>query len=127
MYFYLNFRKKKSEYKSSDELVIVIRYYYKIDGDKNGKQLNVSTGVKVKLKDWDEDWDKSKKREPIKRTDKDYKKKNQILKLKERELTSIVDKLQRRDELEPLPTLVKSVLRKKKIESIGFLPKLVIN
>lgn len=116
MYFYLNFRKKKSEYKPSDELVIVIRYYYKVNGDKNGKQLNVSTGVKVKLKDWDEDWDKSKKREPIKRTDKDYKKKNQILKLKERELTSIVDKLQRRDELEPLPTLVKSVLRKKKIE-----------
>jgi len=93
----------------------MIRYYYRESGDKKGKSLNISTGVKVKLKDWDEDWDKSKKREPIKRTDKEYKEKNQILKSKERELTSIVDKLQRRDELEPLPNLVKSVLRKKKI------------
>ena len=116
MYFYLNFRKKKSEYNPSDELVIVIRYYYKVDGEKKGKQLNVSTGVRVKLKDWDEDWDKSKKREPIKRTDKVYREKNRILKQKERELKSIVDKLQSREEVEPLPALVKGVLRNKKIE-----------
>ena len=115
MYFYLNFRGKRSDKKPNDELTIMIRYYYRESGDKKGKSLNISTGVKVKLKDWDEDWDKSKKREPIKRTDKEYKEKNQILKSKERELTSIVDKLQRRDELEPLPNLVKSVLRKKKI------------
>ena len=81
MYFYLNFRGKRSDKKPNDELTIMIRYYYRESGDKKGKSLNISTGVKVKLKDWDEDWDKSKKREPIKRTDKEYKEKNQILKL----------------------------------------------
>ena len=49
-------------------------YYFK---DKGKPQyLNLSTGVKVKLKDWDEDWDKQKKINPIKRGDKDYNEKN---------------------------------------------------
>ena len=116
MYFSLNFRKKKSLYKPTDELNVMIRYYYRVDGEKKGKYLNNSTGVNVKLKDWDEDWEKTKKREPIKRTDKDYKEKNRILKQKERELKNIVDNLERKEEVEPLPTLVKGVLRKKKIE-----------
>ena len=64
----------------------------------------------------DEDWDKTKKREPIKRTDKDYKEKNMVLKQKERELKDIVFNLQSKDEVEPLPTLVKGVLRQKRVE-----------
>ena len=115
MYFYLNFRKAKSKYNPTEELSVMIRYYYKVKGEKKPKTLGQSTG-KVKLKDWDDDWDKSKKREPIKRTDKDYKQKNRILKRKKRELKNIIDNLQTKDELEPLPTLVKGVLRKKRIE-----------
>jgi integrase len=116
MYFYLNYRKKKSDYKSTDELSVMIRYYYRIDGDSKGKTLGQSSGIKVKLKDWDENWDKSKKREPIKRTDKDYKEKNNILKQKERELKNIIFKLESRDEVEPLPTLVKGVIRQKRVD-----------
>ena len=82
MYFYLNFRKAKSKYNPTEELSVMIRYYYKVKGEKKPKTLGQSTGIKVKLKDWDDDWDKSKKREPIKRTDKDYKQKNRILKQK---------------------------------------------
>ena len=116
MYFSLNFRKKKSLYKPIDELNVMIRYYYKVEGETKGRYLNQSTGVNIKLKDWDEDWDKTKKREPIKRTDKDYKEKNMVLKQKERELKNIVFNLQSKDEVEPLPTLVKGVLRQKRVE-----------
>ena len=116
MYFSLNFRKKKSLYQPIDELNVMIRYYYKVEGETKGRYLNQSTGVNVKLKDWDEDWDKTKKREPIKRTDKDYKEKNMVLKQKERELKNIVFNLQSKDEVEPLPTLVKGVLRQKRVE-----------
>jgi integrase len=116
MYFSLNYRKKKSEYKPNDELIILIRYYHKMDGEKNGKVLNHSTGIKVKLKDWDENWDKSKKREPIKKTDKDYKRKNLLLKQKERELQQIIGNLKVKEDIEPLPKIVKSVLKKKRVE-----------
>ena len=116
MYFSLNYRKRKSEYKPTDELTILIRYYHKVNGEDKGKVLNHSSGIKVKLKDWDENWEKSKKREPIKRTDKEYKKKNLLLKGKERELQKIVSRIKLNDEVEPLPTLVKGVLRKKNIE-----------
>ena len=116
MYFSLNFRKKKSLYQPIDELNVMIRYYYKVEGETKGRYLNQSTGVNVKLKDWDEDWDKTKKREPIKRTDKDYKEKNMVLKQKERELKNIVFNLQSKDEVEPLPTLVKGVLRQKRVD-----------
>lgn len=115
MYFSLNYRKKKSEYKPTDELTILIRYYHRLDGEDKGKVLNHSSGIKVKLKDWDEDWEKTKKREPIKRSDKEYKKKNLLLKQKERELLKIVSKIKFNEEVEPLPTIVKSELRKKKI------------
>ena len=50
MYFSLNYRKKKKDYKPNDELIINIRYYYKVKGEKKGKVYNHSTGIKVKLK-----------------------------------------------------------------------------
>lgn len=116
MYFSLNYRKRKSEYKPNDELMILIRYYHRVNGEEKGKVLNHSTGIKVKLKDWDVDWEKSKKREPIKRTDSNYKEKNLLLKQKERELEKIISRIVINDEVEPIPTFVKSVLRKKKVE-----------
>ena len=77
--FSLNYRKPKSEYKNSDELMICIRYYHKENDDCEAKIIKKSTGIKCKLKDWDEDWHKNGKRLPIKATDPNHKAKNQLL------------------------------------------------
>ena len=76
----LNYRRPKSEYKPSDELMICIRYYYKCENTQKTKIIKKSTGVKCKLKDWNSDWHKSSDRTPIKYTDPNHKKKNKILK-----------------------------------------------
>ena len=78
----LNYRRPKSEYKPSDELMICIRYYHKCENTQKTKIIKKSTGIKCKLKDWNSDWHKSSERSPIKPTDPHYKKKNKILKEK---------------------------------------------
>ena len=78
--FSLNYRRPKSEYKPSDELMICIRYYHKCENSQKTKIIKKSTGVKCKLRDWNSDWHKSSDRTPIKHTDPNYKKKNKILK-----------------------------------------------
>ena len=78
----LNYRRPKSEYKGSDELMICIRYYHKCNKTSKTKIIKKSTGVKCKLKDWNSDWHKSFDRSPIKNTDPQHKKKNKILKEK---------------------------------------------
>ena len=80
--FSLNYRKPKSEYKSNDDLMICIRYYHKESDDAEAKIIKKSTGIKCKLKDWDEDWHKNGKRLPIKSTDPDHKLKNKLLSAK---------------------------------------------
>jgi hypothetical protein len=80
--FSLNYRKPKSEYKNSDELMICIRYYHKESDNCEAKIIKKSTGIKCKLKDWDEDWHKNGKRLPIKATDPNHKTKNQLLSTK---------------------------------------------
>ena len=57
--FSLNYRRPKSEYKSSDELMICIRYYHKCSKTNKTKIIKKSTGVKCKLSDWNSDWHKS--------------------------------------------------------------------
>ena len=80
--FSLNYRRPKSEYKPSDELMICIRYYHKCENTQKTKIIKKSTGVKCKLKDWNSDWHKFSDRTPIKYTDPQHKKKNKILKEK---------------------------------------------
>jgi succinate dehydrogenase / fumarate reductase flavoprotein subunit len=77
--FSLNYRKPKVEYKSSDELVICIRYYHNSPDTSKSKIIKKSTGIKCKLKDWDEDWHKNGKRLPIKSSDPSHKLKNKLL------------------------------------------------
>jgi len=77
--FSLNYRKPKSEYKSNDDLMICIRYYHKNSDDSEARIIKKSTGIKCKLKDWDEDWHKNGKRLPIKASDPDHKLKNKLL------------------------------------------------
>ena len=87
----LNYRRPKSEYKDSDELMICIRYYHKCSNTSKTKIIKKSTGVKCKLQDWNSDWHLSKDRCPIKDTDPNHKKKNKILKNKVK--TFDIDKL----------------------------------
>ena len=77
--FSLNYRKPKSEYKKNDELMICIRYYHKESESDEPRIIKKSTGIKCKLKDWDEDWHKSLDRCPIKPSDPNHKIKNQEL------------------------------------------------
>ena len=76
----LNYRRPKSEYKDSDELMICIRYYHKCDKTSKTKIIKKSTGIKCKLKDWNSDWHKTSDRTPVKISDPDHKKKNKLLK-----------------------------------------------
>ena len=78
----LNYRKPKSEYNDSDELMICIRYYHRCDKTQKTKVIKKSTGIKCKLQDWNSDWHKTSLRSPIKDSDPNYKKKNKILKEK---------------------------------------------
>jgi len=55
--------------------MISVRYRY------SGKRLNTSTGVSVKIKDWDKSWRNRVNKEPILKSDSDYKNKN--LKIKQ--------------------------------------------
>lgn len=110
----LNFRKPKKYLTSTDEVSVCVRYYFK---NENGKPqyLNLSTGIKVQLKHWDEDWDKKKKLSPVKRGDKDYIQKNiEIGQLKEN-IDTIERDIVREGDI-PYPSLVKSKYRGKKIQ-----------
>ncbi len=70
IYFSLNYKKPKSQYHLNEEVPIVLFYYFK------GKKLKLTTGVSIKIKDWNGNEDN-----PVKRSDSDYKVKN--LKLKQ--------------------------------------------
>ena len=63
VYFNLNLKKKKSLYSPGEEIPVNVYYYF----DK--KKLNVSTGVKTTLKDWNENWKSTQSKNPIKKSD----------------------------------------------------------
>ena len=77
--FSLNYRKPKSEYKRSEELMICIRYYHKDSENSKARIIKKSTGVKCRLKDWDTDWHKNSNRYPVKSSDPDHERKNKLL------------------------------------------------
>ena len=79
--FSLNYRKPKAQYKDYEELIVCIRYYYKIENAERSKIKKISTGVKCRIMDWDKDWHKKLSRNPIKDTDPDHVKKNKLLKM----------------------------------------------
>ena len=75
----LNYRKPKILYNTNDELTVCLRYYTKCEKSNRSKVIKKSTGIKCKLKDWDSDWHKNPKRQPIKASDIHHKKKNKSL------------------------------------------------
>lgn len=111
IHYSIQYKKPKSEYTKNDELLVCVRYYFK------GKKLNISTGIKCKLKDWNENWDKTVKREPILKSDTDWKHKNLKLKDKESEIRNIVLQIEKEGDI-PYVDIVKSYLRENKYKQI---------
>ena len=109
VHFGLNFRKPKKEYKPSSELDVMVRYYFE------GKKMNISGGVKCKLKDWNDDWENTRNREPIKKSDSLHEQKNLQLKSKEKELNDLVFRISTNGQL-PTCDLIKSLLRRERVE-----------
>jgi hypothetical protein len=72
--------------------MVVLNYFY------NGKKLRKSLGIKVLLKDWNED----SKENPVRRTDPDHRSKNLLLKEKLLEMNKIVQGLNFKDNSQPL-------------------------
>jgi len=103
---------KKSEYKKSDELPVVLRYYFK------GKQLKVSTGIKVKIKDWNSDYDRTHSKSPVKKSDLESKNKNLELKTKLKEVNDIIHRVKVTGEDEPSTDLIKSLLLKNEYKRV---------
>ena len=111
VFYELTTKKSFSEYDLNDEVMISVRYRY------SGKRLNTSTGVSVKIKDWDKSWRNRVNKEPILKSDSDYKNKNLKIKQKLIEVTRVVEGLEK-DELIPTVDLVKSHLRENKVLKI---------
>ncbi len=121
VYFNLNLKQKKSLYKKDDDISVNVYYYF------NKRKLNVSTGVNVKLKDWDENWKKTHSKNPVKPTDEQHKEKNLLIKQKVQEIEKVVHQINLGDEI-PSIDLVKSYLKdnnkervKKSVKKIHFL------
>lgn len=111
IFYELNTKKSFSSYNRTDEVQVNVRYYFQ------GKRLAVSSGVSVKIKDWDNNWRKKISKEPIKVSDKEHKEKNLKIKQKLIEVRNIVDNLEKYD-LIPTTDLVKSHLRENKVQKI---------
>ncbi len=121
VYFNLNLKQKKSLYKKDDDISVNVYYYF------NKRKLNVSTGVTVKLKDWDENWKRTHSKNPVKPTDEQHKEKNLLIKQKVQEIEKVVHQINLGDEI-PSIDLVKSYLKdnnkervKKSVKKIHFL------
>jgi len=120
VHYSLQYKKPKVEYTKNDELLVCVRYYHQ------GRKMNISSGVKCKIKDWNDDWEKTIKREPILKSDKDWKDKNLKLKDKESEINNIVLQIEKDGEI-PYVDIVKSHLKnhqylkiKKSLKKIHF-------
>ena len=96
-------------YDVNREFNINIRYYYK------GKKLNMSSGVKCRIKNYNKDYHLNSKREPILKTDKDWRDKNKKIHTKTLEIQSIVMMLDKKG-LEPNRENIKSQLREIQVE-----------
>lgn len=111
VFYELTQKKRYDKHDKNDELVVSVRYRFQ------GKRLNKTTGVSVKVKDWDKDWRNRVNKEPIKSTDKNYKEKNLKIREKLIEVRNTIENLEK-DGLIPTIDLVKSHLRENKVQRI---------
>lgn len=96
-------------YDEKKEFMVQIRYYHK------GKKLNMSSGIKCSMKNFNNDYHLTSKREPILKSDKEWREKNKQIHNKTLEIESIVMMLDKKG-LEPNKENIKSQLREIKIE-----------
>lgn len=89
--------------------MVQIRYYHQ------GKKLNMSSGVKCSMRNFNNDYHLTSKREPILKSDKDWREKNKQIHNKTLEIESIVMMLDKKG-LEPNRENIKSQLREIQIE-----------
>lgn len=111
VFYELTQKKRYDKHDKNDELVVSVRYRFQ------GKRLNRTTGVSVKVKDWDKNWRDRVSKEPIKSTDPQYKEKNLKIKEKLIEVRNTIENLEK-DGLIPTTDLVKSHLRENKVQKI---------
>ena len=104
VYTSLTYQKKKKDYNRNDDVSVSVYYYYL------GKKLKISTSVRIKFKDWDFDWMKTYGKNPIKKSDENYKEKNLLLKQKVKEVEDVIYKINHNYEI-PTTDLVKSYLK----------------
>lgn len=109
VHYILNKREKNPKFGKDTEYTINIRYYFK------GKKLNLSSGVKCKIKDYNTNCNNSIKKEPILHSDKDFREKNKQIFTKTLEIQNIVVMLDKKG-LEPNRENIKSQLREIQIE-----------
>lgn len=111
VYFNLNLKKKKSLYSVGEEIPVNVYYYF------NKRKLNVSTGVKTTLKDWNSNWKATRSKNPIKSSDPNQKTKNLLIKNKVKEVEDIIHQIQLNGDI-PTVDIVKSFLNQKERERI---------
>lgn len=111
VYFNLNLKQKKSLYSPEEDIPVNVYYYF----DK--KKLNVSTGIKTTLKDWNEDWKSTRSKDPIKTSDLNHRFKNLLIKNKVKEVEDIIHQIQMDNDI-PTVELVKSFLNRKEKERV---------
>jgi len=72
-FFSLSLQRSLSEYQKTDEVPIVLNYYY------SGKKIRLSSGIKVRIKDWNENSSQREKGVYVKKTDPNHDGKNLVL------------------------------------------------
>ena len=87
LFYRLNLKKNIKEYSKNESVPVIVIYNF------NYKKIKISTGISVKIKDWDNDWRKKLSKDPIKNSDEDSKTKNILIKGKLSEVMNIVERL----------------------------------
>lgn len=98
-----NYTRKKEEYGRNDSVILYLFYYFK------GEKLRIPTNLSVKIKDWDEDYQRKKTLSPVLKSDPEHISKNILLKQKISEVHQVIDRIKFNKQI-PVISLVKNHL-----------------
>ena len=103
------FRKKKELYSKEDEVTILIRLFV------DNKIINLSSGIRVKYGNWNENWEQTRKKNPISEREDNHIEKNLLLKTKKKEINDIIFEIEKSGGI-PTSDLIKTHLRTTNIQ-----------
>lgn len=103
------FRKKKELYSKEDEVTILIRLFV------DNKIINLSSGIRVKYGNWNENWKQTRKKNPISEREDNHIEKNLLLKTKKKEINDIIFEIEKSGGI-PTSDLIKTHLRTTNIQ-----------